>query len=186
MSIAIWVALAAPPESVVEQRSVDIDGDGRVERVVLTARVGADGNTRVASVALQRVDGPRVTVLASAEIGLEAGWEVSLGDQHVDLDGDGRLELAVDERIGGDGPRLWATTWWRFDGASKLSAVHYLTRRYAWRGRLEERSIEVRGGGRLVERVRFTEPQARSNQELELRWQPASGRFARVGYRVLE
>jgi len=177
-----------------EQRTLDLDGDGRSERLVLVGATDSDGAVRPAGLLVchiaARAGSKAVTVVAAMPLGLSSAYDVTFANEHTDLDGDGTSEIALDERVGGSGPHLSATTWFRLTGGS-LAVVYHLARRYEYRGRTERRSLVKASKGELVERVSVVEtdekgqPDELISQEVFMRWDPLSGTFARVRSRVL-
>ncbi len=124
-------------------------------QAVLLGRVDRAGKTAIVGLAIVRKGANGVTLAAATALPYTADWDVAFGPP-LDLDGDGKTELAIDERLGGDGPALHATGFWRFD-RDRLSRLHYVTRRYAWRGRSEGRTLEIGPAGRVVEVVTVEE-----------------------------
>ena len=169
--------LLAPGYQVLEQRDVDLDGDRRLERVVLVGRTRRDGATLAAGLAVVSLPSP--VVLASAALPTNGAYEFALGDQHLDLDGDGKAELSVDEHVAGGGQSAAGRTWWRFAGGA-LTEVHHTTLTAEYDGRKETRTLKVQPGGVLVERLTVVLAGAKARTEttqVTLAWDAAAARF---------
>lgn len=192
---------------VLEQRDLELDGKAPRERIVLVSAAEPDGRRRAAGlVVTRRQTRGQLKVVAMVPLPYTADWDVSLAPKQPDISGDLRPEIAIDERLGGHGPRLHATAFWHLaaagsdlagqdladqDSAVGLKRCHYITRRYAFEGRVEERKLTLGPPGELTERVTVTEktgqaaPRRVMSQDVLYRWLP-SGRFARVEFRVVQ
>lgn len=181
--------ILGPQYRVLEQ--VPIPGTREPRRAVLVGTVARDGILRATGlmvcVVRPRSGARAVRVLGATALVTTDAYDVSLAKVHSDLDGDGLPEVALDERVAGDGPRLEATTWFRLDGG-RLDEVWHMTRSYVFRGRTEHRELTVRGNGELVETIRIAETEegleANSrNLRAETHWDKVRRRFApaRIG-----
>lgn len=168
------VQLLAPGYSVLEQRPVDVDGDGKTERLVLVG--GARGPVGI------MVCKRGWRLIAAVRLASNPAWDFTLATDHPDLTGDGRPELAVHEAVSAPNLTLRATTWWHLaDGA--LHRAHYLCRDATSRAGRETRTLEILPKGRLVERINAGG--GVSGTFVNLIWSPGSKRFAPVRIRVV-
>lgn len=178
-------ALLAEPYRALEQRDVDLDADGTLERAVIVGRVDDDGAAVPVGILLCELTRRRgLRLIAAGVVAANAAYDLAVAGEHVDLDGDGVLELAVDERISGVGVVLRATSYWRRHG-DRLVQIYHLTRTYRFGERRERRTMTIPGPGLLEERVRVTEGPATTVFVVQLRYEERSGRFAPARFGVL-
>ena len=180
----------------VQRRTLDIDSDGKPETLVLVAADTADGAGFPSGLLVCRIAkraGPsRTRAVAAVTLPFGAGYDdVTFAPAHPDLDGDGLLELALDERVGGGGVRLHGTSFWRLgpepDGPGRsIRSVYTLSRRYEYGKRSEERSFRQLSAGILIEHISIQETDGKKartevfEHEVELRWNPHEQLFERA------
>ena len=178
--------LLAPAHRPMEQRDLDVAGAPGRERVVLVGRPDPAGTlVAVGLVVCARRSG-RWHALGATRFTWNPAYETVLSEVQADLDGDGLVDPAVDERAAGGGIRVEGTSFYRL-AAGKLAVIHRSVRRFEGRGRSVHRTLRI-VPGRIVETVAETGQGASTLDsviEITLVWDRPRGRFAPARTRVI-
>jgi len=176
-----------PGVRVLQELSVDLDGDHVFEQLVLLG-LNSEPRRPATAVLVCRKHNRMLEWIAATRLtaATQVAAEMSLASDHIDLTGDGVSEVVVEERLSGPDLSLQIVTYWQLRD-DKLALVYTLTTEYRFRERSERRSLQVISAGRLVEEIQQSQEghPPMPPMRVELRFLPGLSRFAPVQHQVV-
>ncbi len=174
---------------VMEERRFNLTGDKRPERVVLVGRIDSIGMTHSHGIMVCRTSKSGLSVIASAVFAQNSAYSRTIVSQSLDLDQDGHIEIAIDERAAGGGFSVHGRTYWKLDGI-ELFPIHYITLKKVFGGVSETSEFKIQGQHRILEKriqkiTMNSGKQRTSVHSLELVYDTWLRRFAPLWVRML-